>query len=66
METIAILLVVWWFAIPSVVIGLRMRRARLADGISATPRVALARRPCERRRRAPRSPGARARPTQLF
>jgi hypothetical protein len=64
-ETIAILLAVWWFAIPSLVIGIGLRRARVAEGVSPTPRVARWTRACERRTRAPRTPGARTRPTQL-
>jgi hypothetical protein len=65
-ETIAILLVVWWLAIPSLVVGLRLRRARVAEGLVAAPRLTRSMRACERRTRAPRPSGARIRPTQLF
>jgi hypothetical protein len=60
LDTIVLLsLVVWFVVIPLLVVGLRLRRARIADG--TLPPVSVARRACEGRSRLAWTSRARAR-----
>ena len=65
METLALLLFVWLIAIPSLVIGFGLLRARVTEAASHAPPMVRSRRACELCTRSSRPPGARIRPTQL-